>query len=321
MSYKPSNHAKRYLKRNKGLSADSTHKSHKIALKDFEQWCDQQGIEDLTTVDSLTIEEYVIDKDDEGLAPGTINKRYYKVKKFYDFLADKLEVIDESPFDGIDKSDLSRLTQGSRKEEETRQEITYLTPEQVDEIAENVPEPTLRNELVVRLLFETGIRKGELIGIRLEDLDRDSHSIRIKADKTNTNRTVYYRPSLDFHFNQYIDGGYRSSSMHAAESPYLFVSRVADKMSPSRVRQTVLEATKNAGIQEVLYEDAAGVERYKYNVHTLRHSHAIAAIKSGMDIERVRRHMGHADISMTQKYLQFVGTDVKDSFENNFGNW
>lgn len=312
--YEPSRHVKRYLSRTEGLVAEQTHRSRKSALKHFEQWLQAEGI-DIMDVGALTIEDYVIDQSKDGHAPGTINKRYYDVKKLYEFLADKLDLIDETPFEGVEKADLSRIMKGTKKVQETREEISYVTPEQVEQLAENVPEPRLRNELMLRMMFQTGVRQGELVGIRIQDIDRDDRSIRIHAEKTSTNRVVYFQPDLDFLLDQWLNGGYRDSSLYADESPYLFVSRQSDQFTDHKVNWMVKEAAENAGIQSVMYEDSAGQERKKITSHALRHGHAVEALKSGIDVRTVQKHLGHASLDMTMKYLRLIDDDVRDAYQ------
>ncbi|WP_273837631.1 tyrosine-type recombinase/integrase [Halococcus sp. PRR34] len=316
--YEPSKHVERFLKRQEQMKAETTAKGRRSDMKHFERWVNQNdGVDDVTAVESLDIEDFVFAQSQDGYANGTINNRYYSVKKFYAFLDDKLDIIDETPFEGVDRSDLGNMMNGTKKAEATREEISYLSREQVDELADNVPEPRLRNELMVRLMFQTGCRQGELVGIRLEDIDRDDRSIRIHATKTDTNRTVYYQPDIDFLMNQWIDGGYRSSSMYAAESPYLFCSRQSEQFTDHKVNWVVKEAADEAGIQSSMYEDAGGLKRNKITSHVLRHSHAVAALTrpNKKDVRTVQKHLGHADISMTQRYLDITDDDVRNEYE------
>ena len=87
-----------------------------------------------------------------------------------------------------------------------------------------VTEPTLRNELIIRLMWQTGVRKTELIDIELDHLDRDSREIRIWTNKSKQRRTVHYRRSLGVLLDRWIDRGHRASYVPAESSEYLFVT-------------------------------------------------------------------------------------------------
>lgn len=314
VEYEPSRHVERYLTRLEGLVAEQTHRSNKSYFKHYEEWLRAEHDGDVTSVGPLTIEDFLIALSNDGYAGGTVNKHYYALKKFYEFLDEKVDVIEETPFKGVDREDLSRVLSGNRKADAAREDITYLTPEEVDQVAENVPAPRFRNELMIRLQFQTGVRQGELVNIKIDDIDRDERSIRIHAEKTGKNRTVYYQPSLDFLMNQWLDGGERAAFPPAHDSPYLFLSRSSEQLRDNRVNKVVKEASKEAGLNEVLYTDAKGDKRWKISSHSLRHSHAIASIRSNIDIERVRRHMGHASLDQTQQYLRFAEQDVKEAY-------
>jgi len=318
--YEPSPHIETFLRRVKSRNAHQTYKSRKSDLKCFEQWAEREGV-NLIEAEPLELEPYFFYLDEEGYASGTINSRYYSLSRFYDFIADKKDLIEESPFENIERSEFSRLMDGTEKEAQTRDKITYVPPEEVEQIADNVSAPRLRNELIVRMMFQTGVREGELVDIRLEDLNRDERSIDVYEEKNQTYRTVYYQPSLDLLLDQWIDEGYRASHNRAPNSEYLFVSDYTPKLEKQRINKIVKWAAQDAGINEVMYEDKGGGKRWKITSHALRHGHAVASLKSDIDVRTVQKHMGHSDISMTMKYLRLIDDDVREAYHNKFGTY
>jgi integrase/recombinase XerD len=320
VEYGASAPVKAFLRRVKGLHSKQTWKNRRTDLKDYEIWTEENDV-DLIDARPLDIEPFFFERAEDGYAAQTLKSRYDSVQLFYKYLDEKRDVIEESPFEDMDRNDYRRFMRGTEKEKQTHEEISYLTPEQVKQLAENVPNPRLRNELLIKLAFQTGLREGELASIRLEDIDRDERSIKIFAEKTHNNRTVYYQPSLDMLLQQWIDGGYRLSHNRAPESPYLFVSDYTPKLEKQRVNKIVKEAAddEHADIQEVMYTDKAGNERLKITSHALRHGHAVESLKSGIDVRTVQKHLGHADVSMTMKYLRLVDDDVQKSYQQ-FGS-
>ena len=136
-----------------------------------------------------------------GLSGGTVRNRRWAISAFYnelDEMADEDYSIPdfENPSDDLDLSDWQDLKNIGRKKEELKEDITYLSPEQVAALAENAPSPTWRNELIIRMLYQTGLRRGELADIQLSDIDRDQREISIHAEKTHLNRRVYYQPTF-----------------------------------------------------------------------------------------------------------------------------
>ena len=79
------------------------------------------------------------------------------------------------------------------------------------------------------------------------------------------------------------------------------------------------EAAQKAGINEVMYGDKGGGKRWKITLHALRHGHAVEAIKSGIDIRTVQKHMGHSSLEQTMKYLRLIDDDVREQYHGKFG--
>jgi integrase/recombinase XerD len=318
----------RYLTRIKAQKSESTHHNRKYGLGKYEEWLAEHP-QSVLTVSKLDIEDFIVYLGNEGYAPQTANGIYSTITNFYEFLLDlayetdndEEPQLEESPCERINRKEFSSVLHGTRKQQEMQGEITYLNPDEIDTLCEHVPQPKLRNELLIRLMFQTGIRQGEARNMRVENIDEGNRSIRVYAEKTDDYRTVYYQPSLDGLMKEWLHGGHRKSYFKAAESPYLFVTDQSEQFTHStNINHIVRETAKEAGLNEVMYEDRAGVQRWKITSHTLRHSHAISSIESGIDIERVRRHMGHTSLDMTKRYLQFVEEDVRDAYQG-FGNW
>lgn len=169
------------------------------------------------------------------------------------------------------------------------------------------------------MLWQTGVRAHELSGIKLTNIDREERAIRVHSDKTDSWRTVYYQPSLDFLIDQWLDGGYRDSYGPSDRSPYLFPSQRSDRLNTDSIGKIVKQAAEDAGIQEVMYEDAAGQPKHKITAHSLRHGHAVYALKSGIDIRVLQEHLGHSNLETTEVYLQLIDDDVKDAYRQ-FGS-
>lgn len=307
-------HIERFLERVEGLKSDATYKKRLYDLRDFDQWLDENEISAIEA-DPQQIDRYFINLAGDGYAPNTIGGRYDTVRAFYKELCGLYDERDDNPMDELDKSEYTEQT--TRKHDEA--DISYVTPDEVDKICEHVPAPKIRNKTIIRLLFQTGIREGELAILKQEDLNRDERSIEVWAPKTKDSRTVFYQHSLDLLLNQWVDGGYRARFTNAATSPYLFVSRKADRLRTENVGRMVKKAAKSAGIQEVLYTDQRGHERNRITSHAFRHGHAVHALKSGIDVRTVQEHMGHAKIETTMKYLQLIDDDVRESYRR-FGS-
>ncbi|GAA0247672.1 tyrosine-type recombinase/integrase [Haladaptatus pallidirubidus] len=305
----------RFLRKERIKKSERTTQHRKSNLTQFEQWLQEESHGDLTQVTSFDIEDHLLSLSESGRAPKTVRGRYDALCRFYGVLSDdpRFEEIDEDPTEDFDASELKNIMSGTKKAEALKQDIFYVTPEQKELLTENVPNPKLRNALICRLLWQTGIRQGELTEIKLSDINRDERSIRIRAEKTYSNRMVYYQSSLDFLMNQWIDGGYRSSHITASDSPYLFLTYKAPSIKKNYVNDIVKDAARKAGIQETMYKDASGNSRHKITSHALRHGFAVQSLKNRMDIRTLSSVLGHSNLETTKKYLRLNDDDVRDA--------
>lgn len=311
MSEFVSDHVGRFLRREKGMKADSTHEARKNGLRCFNKWL-QATDSDPLDLSPLDIEDFLVNMSNDGYAPNTISGYFTSVRLFYKFLV-RDDVLEENPAADVDQSNLKSLTKGTKKHQET--DIVYVTNEEFESMVENVPDPKLRNRLLLRLLWQTGMRRHELASVKLDDIDRDEHSITVYSSKTDHTRIVYYQQSLDFPLDQWLDNGYRESYIPAPESPYLFTSQRSEQIGADNIGKMVVQAAKNAGCQEKMYEDAAGKPKWRVTAHAVRHGHAVHALKSGIDVRTLQKHLGHQNLDTTERYLRILDDDVKQAYE------
>ncbi|QZP38546.1 tyrosine-type recombinase/integrase [Halobaculum magnesiiphilum] len=295
-----------YLSDVEASKAYGTYENRKSDLRIYHDWLDKHDLE-VTEVGSRDIHRFLREQG-KKFSNSTAASRHDSVKLLYDFLAGVWDMVEESPFEDLKRSNYTKSTGGKKHQTD---DIVYVTPDDKEAMAEHVPTPTLRNELILRLLYQTGVRRGELAIIEIDNIDREARSIRVYAPKTDEWRIVYYQPSLDFLLTQWMDSGYRSAYKPAEESPYLFVSERAERLSDHAINQIVKKAAENAGIQDVMYTDGGGQKRHRITAHAFRHGHAVQAIKNDIDIRRLQLHLGHEKIDTTQQYLQFKNEEVQ----------
>ena len=296
--------------------APGTVQRHKDNLGDYRVWCDEKDIEP-ENADVSDIDSFLSYLQAEGYADNSISSFYYSLKAYYDWVY----AVDESPFDSSRLKHSRYLGSNSgtaeeRKKKSEKEEIKYITEEEKEELKDNVPSPQLKNELIIEIMWQTGIRQSEAVLIELDDIDTENREIDIYAPKTDEYRTVYYQSSLDILLEQWINGGYRDR-FDTSDSSYLFITNRTEKMQPKSINQMVRKAADNAGIQEITGEDKNG-KRRKITSHAIRHGHAVHSLKNGIDITFIKEHMGHSDLSMTQRYLDLVDSDVKDTYQSKF---
>lgn len=315
----PDRNIRNVLKRvEKRSDSAGTYRTRRNCLGEYARWLDSEGLS-VTEADHHDIESYLFWLDDEDYASSTISNRFDNVIFLYNQLVDWFELMEENPAEKISRRDYAILSRDSKKKTISGDSIIYVTPEEVDQLAANVPKPKTRNRLLIRLMFQTGVRVGEVIRIKIDNVNRDGRAIHVYAPKTDDWRWVYYQQDLDSLMTIYLEE-YRPIRTPAKDSEHLFISYESPRLQTKAVNMVVKKAAENAGIQEVLYEsNVDGQIRYRITSHALRHGHCIEAAKSGIDVKRIADHCGHEDITTTQKYLDYVDEDVREAYHGKFG--
>lgn len=308
------------LRRVRKRGDEHTHKNWQSTYRMFCSYLKrEEGIEDMSEVDHIMVEDFIFYLSDEGYANSTVSRSYTALTSLFSQLEDWFEVIEENPMKRLNWQEYQDIFKGTRKREETGDSMIYVTPAEVDMMAENATEPQLRNRLIIRLLFQTGVRASELAGMKIDNLDQEAQAIHLKSAKTDEWRWVYYQDDLAQTMSIWVDR-YRDMFAPAAESEYLFVSHRSNQLHYSTVNGIVKKAAEAAGIQTVMYESGVdGHKRYRITTHALRHGHCIEAAKSGIDVKRIADHCGHKSITRTQEYLDYIEEDVKEAYHGKFG--
>jgi integrase/recombinase XerD len=203
-----------------------------------------------------------------------------------------------------DKGVSNTTKQSEFIDDESNENLYAPSDEEVDQMVKHAPSERyrVRNQLLIVLMYHTGCRCNEIRQIKIDDINREKQEIRLRGSTTKTGkaRTVRYGDSAVGLLREWLDDGYRSRLKYS-RGPYLFVTIRSEKMSKSRVNEIVRNAARNAGINEVLYQDASGNDRWKITSHTLRHACGTYMVENGVDIYKVSKYLGHSSIEITEK--------------------
>ena len=185
----------------------------------------------------------------------------------------------------------------------------YLSPEQVEKVI--AATTNLRDKLLVRVLWRTGIRVSELIGINVSDIDYERRGIIIKVQKMRKRdgKPVERRRVVP------IDQGTLDMVREYLEwrKQFPYKGDLLFPITRQRVDQIFWKLGRRAGITKV--GDPAVSKHTKLHPHTLRHSFSIHAIKRGMSIERLQKILGHSSPTTTSVYLQFSVADLHTDYD------
>ena len=278
-----------YLSNEKKYSKN-TITAYKKDLNTFHVFCkDEHGINNISKIPYSIIRSWIVNLSDSNLSPLTINRKISALSRYYDFLI-KLEQIDESP-----TKNHNRLKVQSKI-------IIPFTEEEVFSVI-NVFDDTFegkRDMLIIDTLYSTGIRRDELIKIKLNDLLFDENLIKIQG-KRNKERLVPILPSLLQNINNYIK--LRSNIKSSINN--LFITKKGTQIGPSLVYRVVKKYFSKVS------------SKAKISPHVLRHSFATHLLNNGAGINTIKEILGHSSLASTQIYTKIKLPKIISDYKNN----
>lgn len=261
--------------------------------------------EEATTGD---VRAFLLYLEEQGLSGPTITQARSGISQYYQVA----DIDTDNPVEGLDGS----WGATTDKEIATGEKRVYLSKEEVAAMIENVPQPTLRSELILKLLYQTGVRRMELATIELDRVNLEDREIQVYADKTDEWRKVGFRSSLRDSLNLWLQTARKDEPGFFEDNPYLFPSASSrgenDHISGETIRKTVVEAAERAGIQEAYGEDATGKNQNKVVPHSLRHAFAVHSAENGVPAPHLQTVLGHHSLDITQIYAEIADQDAVD---------
>ncbi len=185
----------------------------------------------------------------------------------------------------------------------------YLLPEQVRRLI--AVAKILRDALLVLIPWHTGIRVGELIRIRVPDVDFENRAILIKVQKMRKRDGKAFERRRVVPIDQGTLDMIKEYLEWRKQFPY-----EGDLLFPitrQRVNQIYWKLGRRAGIKEI--GDPAVSKHRKVHPHVLRHSFSIHCVKKGMSIERLQKILGHSSPTTTSVYLQYSLKDLHEDYD------
>ncbi len=147
---------------------------------------------------------------------------------------------------------------------------------------------SLRDRALLELIYSTGMRVTEAIGLRLSDLDLDMAVANTEGRGTRQRSAPLSQNAVDA-LRKYVDEA-RRDMLGTAQTDHVFLNPLGTKLTRQAVWQLTRQYARLSGIQGDI------------TPHTLRHSRAAHMLNAGVDIRRVQEWLGHANLATTQMY-------------------
>ena len=278
----------RYLREEKQASAN-TLSSYLRDVRQLGDYLTAHGKTDYTEAGEEILEAYISWLRASGKSVATVSRAIASIKCFYTLLCNQ----------GIISKNPSTTLIPDKSAQKLPQILTSQEVELLLEQPECVDAKGYRDRAMLELLYATGIRVSELIGLDVTDV-RSGAGILVCRSRGHE-RAIPLYPAAIKALREYTEF-VRPRMVARPEETALFVNVNGERMS----RQGFWKLVKN-------YQIKAGIQK-DITPHTLRHSFAAHLLENGADLRSIQEMMGHADISSTQIYSQLVKMHLKEVY-------
>lgn len=245
-------------------------------------------------LDQQCLRDFVITLHDRGYSASTVARKIASVKSFFNFLIEEGYVI-ENPTDGILSPRIGR---------------TLPKPISIEDVDQLLQEPLksttpegIRDAAMLELLYASGLRVSELVGLNLRDVNLEERYVRCMG-KGSKERVVPLHGKAVSSIRLYIENAWpKLKRKHSERGTALFVNRRGFRLS----RQGMWLILKG-------YAEKARINS-QITPHTLRHSFATHLLAGGASLRNVQELLGHASIATTQIYTHITNEHIREEYD------
>lgn len=274
-----------FLKKELNYS-DYTIKNYQLDLTDFFKYVSKSNI-DFLNIKNTHVRGYLKYLDTCNLKNTTISRRISALRTFYNYLLEK----------GFVKSNIFLNVKNPKLEKKLPNYLNYTEIEELLASIDTSSSEGLERRLLVEMFYSTGCRVGEMVNIKISDIDFSSKTIKVMG-KGSKERVVYYGDYASKYLEDYLK--------NKDKKGYLFTNKRGEKLTIEEVEYIVRDIMKHISIKTHV------------TPHTLRHTFATHLLNNGADIRTVQELLGHANLSTTGIYTHVSSDRLKDVYFKTF---
>jgi integrase/recombinase XerC len=248
--------------------------------------------ENLLEVNYNQIRSWIVSLVDSGISNTSVNRKISSLKSFYKFLL-KTKQVEYSPLLKHKALKTPKILQIPFSEKE------------LDNVLNQINYPSgfegVRDKLIIDLFYTTGIRRTELIHLKVGNVNSSNHTLKVLG-KRNKERILPVLPIISKQIAIYFSE--RANLEQIKDNDYFFLTTKGVKMSDSLVYRII-----NSYFSHVS-------EKVKKSPHILRHTFATHLLNNGADINSVKELLGHSSLASTQVYTHSSLSELKKVYGN-----
>ncbi|WP_418511398.1 tyrosine-type recombinase/integrase [Corallibacter sp.] len=262
-------------------------------LKDFKDFvASHYEQENLEAINYSQIRTWIVALVEKSITNRSINRKVSALNSYYKFLL-RIGAVEANPLAKHKALKTSKKIQVPFSETEV---ATVLDKLHYQDDFEGI-----RNRLIIELFYSTGIRRIELVNLKLSDLDLPNKTLKVLG-KRNKERLVPLLDSVIQTIHKYIDT--RKTLENIQENTHLFLTKKGVKIYETLVYRIINE-----------YFSIAST-KVKKSPHILRHSFATHLLNQGADLNAVKELLGHSSLAATQIYTHNSIAELKKVYLN-----
>lgn len=245
-------------------------------------YLEEKGIREAAKVTKTSLHGYILHMEEQGKAATTISRMMAAIKAFFNYECMQAR-IRRNPAESLHAPKVEKKAP------------VILSVDQVSALLAQPSGQTpkeIRDKAMLALLYATGIRVSELIGIQMEDINMNIGFLVCRDGERE--RTIPFGRSAKAALEEYLEHA-RNELLRGKGSDYFFVNCTGGAMSRQGFWKIIKYYGEKAGIEEDI------------TPHTLRHSFAAHLIARGADMRTVQTILGHSDMATTQMYAAYRG--------------
>ncbi|MEY4955475.1 MAG: hypothetical protein RI981_1560 [Bacteroidota bacterium] len=263
-----------------------TLRSYEIDLLQFLDFLAPENLL-VNQIKSHTIRAWLVALSNQGIQNRSINRKLATLRTFYKYLQRRGDVTD-NPMQTI------RMVKTSKSLP------TYLRESEMEQVfaQQEIPKNTfeeVRDQLVLMLLYGTGMRLAELIQLTLQQVNLSAKTLRV-IGKRNKERIIPMPGILVELVKQY-------QALNPFQSPYLLLTDKGEPCYPMFIQRLVKKYLGEVSTLE------------KLSPHVLRHSYATHLLNRGADLNAIKELLGHANLAATQVYTHNSMEKLKEIYK------
>lgn len=283
------------LKHRRGVSAHTV-KSYRADLDQFlaflgEHWGVDVDKGALARVDVLTLRGYLARLHDRGAARSSIARKLAALRTFFRFLTRE----------GILEKNPARLIATPRQEKKIPGRLEEVEVARLLECPDRSTPLGRRDHAILELVYATGLRVSELVGLDRSSLELDARLVRTRG-KGGKERLVPYGEIAADALERYLRDR-REIARRGPGTDALFLNARGGRLGERSVHRLVGKYLKQAALRSGL------------SPHSLRHAFATHLLERGADLRSIQELLGHSSLSTTQKYTHLTTAKLLEVYE------